>query len=312
MTVAWPTKIKADNQVRTQFTHCIDIAPTVLEAVGLPEPTTVDGITTEPMDGTSFGYTFADAQAAERHTVQYFEMRCTSTPRCMGSARRGRLTRHAIAARQGREQKTMTAALADSSAIGGVRSLEVRWILPGQLESTVAGWFGRFPAQMEYRQDSYLLDPALGGLSMKVRAGRALEVKVYRGNPGIPEVAPGPGDTSSPGRNGRFPSARSARAVVTRLAGGRQARRGGLSGSAWLPGGPSPVSRGWPESRGARQNSPRSAWRPGLGGRSDLKRPAPAACLAAHCGPPPRWCSLTTCRLAWNSPRITPSPARSG
>jgi len=65
----------------------------------------------------------------------------------------------------------MTSAFADSPAIGGVRSLEVRWILPGQLESAVAGWFGRFPAQMEYRQDSYLLDPALGGLS--VRSGPA-------------------------------------------------------------------------------------------------------------------------------------------
>jgi len=52
--------------------------------------------------------------------------------------------------------------------------------------------------------------------------------------------------------------------------------------------------------------------RPGLGGRSDLKRPAPPARLAAHCGPPPRWCSLTTCRAGWNSPRITPSPTRSG
>ena len=83
----------------------------------------------------------------------------------------------------------MTAAFADSPATAGVRSLEVRWILPGQPEPAVAGWFGRFPAQTEYRQDSYLLlDPALGRLSVKVRAGRALEVKVYRGSPGILEV----------------------------------------------------------------------------------------------------------------------------
>jgi hypothetical protein len=74
MVVAWPTRIKPDRDVRTQFTHCIDIAPTVLEAVGLPEPKTVDGIGQEPMDGTSFAHTFADPQAAERHTVQYFEM----------------------------------------------------------------------------------------------------------------------------------------------------------------------------------------------------------------------------------------------
>jgi len=74
MVVAWPARINADSQVRSQFTHCIDVAPTVLEAVGLPEPTAVDGIGQEPMDGTSFAYTFAEAEAAEQHTVQYFEM----------------------------------------------------------------------------------------------------------------------------------------------------------------------------------------------------------------------------------------------
>jgi arylsulfatase A-like enzyme/uncharacterized membrane protein len=74
MVVAWPARIKASQQVRGQFTHCIDVAPTVLEAVGLPEPVTVDGIAQEPMDGTSFGHTFADPDAEERHTVQYFEM----------------------------------------------------------------------------------------------------------------------------------------------------------------------------------------------------------------------------------------------
>ena len=71
----------------------------------------------------------------------------------------------------------------------GVRSLEVRWILPGQLEPAVAGWFGRFPVVMESREDIYLLDPRLDGLSVKVRGGGALEVKVYRGSPGLFEVA---------------------------------------------------------------------------------------------------------------------------
>ncbi len=73
MVVAWPNRIKADGKVRSQFTHCNDIAPTVLEAAGLPEPKTVDGIEQEPMDGTSFVYTLDNPQAAERHTVQYFE-----------------------------------------------------------------------------------------------------------------------------------------------------------------------------------------------------------------------------------------------
>jgi arylsulfatase len=74
MVVAWPNRIKADGNVRSQFTHCIDIGPTVLDAIGLPEPTTVDGIAQEPMDGISFLYTLDDPQAAEQHTVQYFEM----------------------------------------------------------------------------------------------------------------------------------------------------------------------------------------------------------------------------------------------
>ncbi len=70
-----------------------------------------------------------------------------------------------------------------------VRSLEVRWIFPGQFETAVARWFGRFPAGTESREDSYLMDPQLPGLSVKVRGGGALEVKAYRGSPGILEVA---------------------------------------------------------------------------------------------------------------------------
>ena len=74
MVVAWPNRIKPDMDPRDQFTHCIDIVPTVLELVGIPEPTEVDGIEQEPMDGTSFAYTLDEPTAAERHTVQYFEM----------------------------------------------------------------------------------------------------------------------------------------------------------------------------------------------------------------------------------------------
>jgi arylsulfatase len=73
MVVAWPRRHKGGGELRSQFTHCIDVAPTVLEAIGLPEPKRVDGIEQEPMDGTSFLYTVDDANAEERHTVQYFE-----------------------------------------------------------------------------------------------------------------------------------------------------------------------------------------------------------------------------------------------
>ena len=77
----------------------------------------------------------------------------------------------------------------ESPVTAAVHTLEVRWILPGQLEAAVARWFGRFPAETDSRQDIYLLDPPLRGLSVKIRGGAALEVKVYRGSPGILEVA---------------------------------------------------------------------------------------------------------------------------
>ena len=83
----------------------------------------------------------------------------------------------------------MTVVPPESLVTQGVRSLEVRWIFPGQLGKAVAGWFSRFPAAMESREDTYLLDPQLSGLSVKVRGGGALEVKAYRGSPGILEVA---------------------------------------------------------------------------------------------------------------------------
>ncbi|HSB39520.1 MAG TPA: arylsulfatase [Gaiellaceae bacterium] len=74
MVVAWPKRVDPSEEVRGQFTHSIDIAPTVLEAAGIPEPKSVDGIAQEPLDGTSFLYTFDDPKAEERHTVQYFEV----------------------------------------------------------------------------------------------------------------------------------------------------------------------------------------------------------------------------------------------
>ena len=83
----------------------------------------------------------------------------------------------------------MTAAPPEGQGAGGVRSLEVRWILRGELAGVVAGWFARFPAETTVLEDVYLLDPQLPGLSVKLREGRALEVKAYRGSPGLLEVA---------------------------------------------------------------------------------------------------------------------------
>ena len=73
MVLAWPERIRDRGSLRSQFTHCTDIGPTILEAAGIPQAVSVDGIEQEPMHGTSFVYTFDDAGAAERHTVQYWE-----------------------------------------------------------------------------------------------------------------------------------------------------------------------------------------------------------------------------------------------
>ncbi len=74
MVVHWPKGIKAKNEIRTQFSHVIDVAPTVLQAIGLPEPKSVNGVKQIPMAGTSLVYSFEDAKAKERHTTQYFEV----------------------------------------------------------------------------------------------------------------------------------------------------------------------------------------------------------------------------------------------
>ncbi len=74
MVVHWPAGIKAKGEIRSQFTHAIDIAPTVFEACHVPAPTTVNGIKQDPVEGTSFLYSFDDANAKEKHTTQYFEM----------------------------------------------------------------------------------------------------------------------------------------------------------------------------------------------------------------------------------------------
>jgi len=74
MIIDWPAGIKAKGEVRSQFGHVIDIAPTIYEVTKIPAPTTVNGIKQDPIEGTSLAYSFNDAKAAEQHKVQYFEM----------------------------------------------------------------------------------------------------------------------------------------------------------------------------------------------------------------------------------------------
>jgi hypothetical protein len=74
MIVSWPRHITAINEVRSQWHHVIDIAPTVLEAAHLPEPKSVNGVAQEPIEGVSMLYTFENPKAESPHKTQYFEI----------------------------------------------------------------------------------------------------------------------------------------------------------------------------------------------------------------------------------------------
>lgn len=74
MVIHWPAGVKAKGEIRNQFSHVIDIAPTVYEVAGIPAPKMVNGIKQKPIEGTSLVYSFNSGNAPERHTTQYFEM----------------------------------------------------------------------------------------------------------------------------------------------------------------------------------------------------------------------------------------------
>ena len=74
MVIHWPNGIKAKNALRSQWHHVIDVAPTILEAVGLPEPRIVNGTPQRPIEGVSMVYSWEDGRSPSRHQIQYFEM----------------------------------------------------------------------------------------------------------------------------------------------------------------------------------------------------------------------------------------------
>lgn len=76
MVISWPGHINDPGAIRTQFSHVIDIVPTILELTGIPAPVTVNGVAQKPIEGISMMYTFdkANANAPSRHTTQYFEI----------------------------------------------------------------------------------------------------------------------------------------------------------------------------------------------------------------------------------------------
>jgi arylsulfatase len=94
LVIAWPDRIKNGGGIRTQFHHVIDIAPTVLEAAQLPQPTEVNGVTQKPIEGVSMVYSFDDPKAMGTRHVQYFEMmgnRAIYKDGWIAAARHGRL-----------------------------------------------------------------------------------------------------------------------------------------------------------------------------------------------------------------------------
>ncbi len=74
LAISWPAKIEARGEVRSQFHHVVDIMPTILEATGLPAPTSIDGVGQSAIEGNSMAYSFDNANAPSTHRTQYFEI----------------------------------------------------------------------------------------------------------------------------------------------------------------------------------------------------------------------------------------------
>lgn len=74
LVISWPNYIQARGEVRSQFGHVIDIAPTVFEAAGITPPASIDGVEQQPIEGVSMVYSFNNPDAVDRHLEQYFEM----------------------------------------------------------------------------------------------------------------------------------------------------------------------------------------------------------------------------------------------
>jgi arylsulfatase A-like enzyme len=70
--VFWPKGVKENGEIRTQYSHVIDVLPTTLDLVGVKAPQQIKGIQQQEIEGTSFAYSIDDAKAASRHTVQYY------------------------------------------------------------------------------------------------------------------------------------------------------------------------------------------------------------------------------------------------
>lgn len=74
MVISWPARIKDQSSIRTQWHHTIDIVPTILDVLGVQQPSVVNGVAQKPIEGVSMAYSFADAKVPSARRTQYFEM----------------------------------------------------------------------------------------------------------------------------------------------------------------------------------------------------------------------------------------------
>ena len=211
----------------------------------------------------------------------------------------------------------MTSAVPGGASIEGLASLEVRWILPGQLDTAMAGWFlGSQPEpESESREDAYLLDPGLGGLSVKVRASRALEVKMFLGSPGVLDLPGRARGILQYWRKWSFPF--SPLSLENIDPGGWSRVRKQRRVTWFSPAGEqivrAPAVPGQAARRpGARWNSPRSATSTRTGGPWAWKRPVPPNRSATGSRPPPRSSSPRPCRAALTCASTIPGRMRTG
>ena len=156
----------------------------------------------------------------------------------------------------------------------GTRSLEVRWIFPGQMETGVARWLGRFPSETESREDIYLVNPGLHGLSVKIRAGTALEVKEYRGSRGTLLVAGRVSGHMQSWQKWSFPFNPLSPGIGDPPGWRPVYKHRRTSRFSFAEGRVAGVPSGWRGRRGARWNSPRSVRMASPGGPWDSKPPA--------------------------------------
>ena len=216
-----------------------------------------------------------------------------------------------LAVGQYQEHTEMTPESPEIPVTEGARSLEVRWIFPGQLEAAVAGWFERFPARTESREDTYLLEPRLGGLSVKVRGGGALEVKAYRGSPGILEVT---------GRaSGRLESWQKWSFPVSPLSqvsgdppGWRPVRKRRRLSRFPLGSGQAVRTPGWGRVPGCEVELTEVHTRGQDWWSLGFEATGPTDLLRGTLELPPRSCSPRPCPVVWKLARMNPGPMPSG